>query len=242
MSLRLRVMQRDGWPKPIPPHRGPWLWDCMPDTVLYLSVCDNQTPATPLTSFHQTLQINATQWCAVCQIHSLSNTPPTQKKWWERDSAWNGGNTHTQTHEHTRWPVPEMDHSIWCQTMSIFFVCCAIFLPGSPPPSLSPFLPLISLTCHDQMGSLRVQRLTCTPGGCSSITFPLLFQLAFFYHFIPPSPQHPFHHQQIRPFLFHPGQIVSVSFTFMWTIPPPPLLPAPHTSAPQGTITNWLRG
>ena len=94
--------------------------------------------------------------------------------------------THTHTHTHVCLPAPETDHSIRCQTMSIFSGCCAIFLRGSP--SLA--LPLLtSLTCHDQMGAFRVQQLTWTPGGGHSITSPFV-RLAFFYHFIPPSPLH----------------------------------------------------
>lgn len=110
MSLRLRVMQRDGWPRTIPPRRGPWLWDCMPDTILHLSVCDNPnsnstpslSPPPTYTSHHrQTSQIDAAHWCAVRQIRGLSNTPPTHKEWWVRDSAWNGGKTHTHASRHT---------------------------------------------------------------------------------------------------------------------------------------------
>lgn len=165
MSLQLRVMQRDGWLRPIPPRQGLWLWDCMPDTILHLSVCDNQTPACAL--FPPTPQIDAAHWCAVRQIHGLSNTPPSHKEWCVRGSAWNGGNKRTHTHTYMCSPVPEMDHSIWCQTMSISPGCCAIFLPGSPAPALAL---LTSLTCHDQMGAFRVQHLTWTPGGHCSIT------------------------------------------------------------------------
>lgn len=207
MSLRLRVMQRDGWPRPIPPHRGPWLWDCMPDTILHLSVGDNQTlQLPPQHTPYKTSQIDVAHWCAVCQIHGLSNTPPTHKQWWVRDSAWNGGKRHTHTHIHaltSYWngslnPVPNDEH---------FFFLSVVpsFSPGSPSLAL-----LTSLTCHDQMGAFRVQCLTWTPGGCHSITSPS----SDLHSFITSSLHHPsitllpFLHQQILPFLFHSERIL----------------------------------
>lgn len=124
-------------------------------------------------------------------------------------------------------PVPETDHSIWCQKMSISSGSRAIFLLHSPHP-LSLFQ-LTSLTCHDQMGALRVQQLTWTTEGHRSIISPFL-QLAFFlkitlflYH--PSITPYPFLNQQILPFLFHLGWIVSVSVNFMcMPLPPPPPL------------------
>lgn len=46
---------------------------------------------------------------------------------------------------------------------------------------------------------------------------------------------HPFLHQQIWPFLFHSGWIVSLSFTLIRTLPPSP---PPHP--PCSTRHNWL--
>lgn len=193
MSLRLRVMQRDGWPRPIPPRRGPWLWDCMPDTILHLPVCDNQTTTTTTTSSHQTSQIDAAHWCAVRQIHVLGNTQPTHKEWWVRDSAWNGGNAHIQTRTHTPTRINICAHQFLKRITQSSAKRWAFFLtvvPSFSPASPSLALPLLtSLTCHDQMGAFRVQQLTWTPGGRHSITSPFV-QLAFFYHFIPPSPLH----------------------------------------------------
>lgn len=67
---------------------------------------------------------------------------------------------------------------------AIWLSCCAISQPG--------FLLtlLTSLTCHDQRGAFRVQRLTRTPGGGGRSITSTFIHLAFFYRFIPPSPLH----------------------------------------------------
>ena len=135
MSLHLRVMQRDGWPRPIPPHWGPWLWDCMSDTILHLSVCDNQTPTFPLLTNPHPPQIDATHWCAVRQIYGLSNTPPTHKEWWVET-------VHEMEvrHKHTRMcsPVPETGSLNQVPNDEHFFyLLCHLSPPISSLPPLS---------------------------------------------------------------------------------------------------------
>lgn len=168
---------------------------CLILSSISLSVTTIPKPPSTTSSSHQTLQIDAAHWCAVHQIQGLSNTPPTRKEWWERDSAWNGG-THTHTYiQACSWNgslnlVPNDEH--------FFGLLCHLF----PRPSFSfPLSVLTSLTCHDQMGAFRVQWLTWTLVP-SHFPFVLTFILLSLHPSITP---HRLHHQQFQAFLFHSG-------------------------------------
>lgn len=178
-------------------------------------------------------QINAAHWCAVRQIHGLSNTTHTHKEWWVRDSAWNGVKTHTHTHKHAHTHT-HMLTSSWNRSLNLvpndelfFSGCCAIFLPSSP--CLRSLALPTSLTHHDQTGTLGVQRLTRTPGRPCAPSRPSSHNLHFFlYRFIPPSTHILFSIKETYHFSSTPGRIVSVSFTFMWTTLPTQLTPVLH--------------
>lgn len=91
----------------------------------------------------------------------------------------------TYTRVCVRTPVPpEPIAQSGAKRRAISLSCCAISQPG--------FLLtlLTSLTCHDQRGAFRVQRLTRTPGGGGRSITSTFIHLAFFYRFIPPSPLH----------------------------------------------------
>lgn len=79
-----------------------------------------------------------------------------------------------------RPPKPETIAQSGAKRRAISLSCCAISQPG--------FLLtlLTSLTCHDQRGAFRVQRLTWTSGGGGRSITSTFIHLAFFYRFIPP--------------------------------------------------------
>lgn len=187
----------------------------MSDTILHLSVCDNQTPtpipipSPPTDRCRSLMRRPSNPWAKQYTTYPRGVMAARQCVKWRRG-------THTLVRPCS--PVPQTDHSIWCQTMSFFFFFLLCHLsPRSSFPPLSLSL-LTSLTCHDQTGALRVQRLTWTPGGCRSITRPF-FHLAFFFlslhpSITPPSPYILFSINKSRHSSPAPD-IVSVSFNFM---------------------------
>lgn len=211
MSLRLRVMQRDGWPRPIPPRRGPWLWDCMPDTILHLPVCDNQTTTTTTTSSHQTSQIDAAHWCAVRQIHVLGNTQPTHKEWWVRDSAWNGGNAHIHTRTHTPTRINICAHQFLKRITQSSAKRWAFFLTVVPSfsPALLPSLCLYSHPWHVMIKWVLLE-FSSWP-GLQEAAIPSHPPSSNLHSFItsslhhPSITLHPFLHQQIPTISLLPG-------------------------------------
>lgn len=134
---------------------------------------------------HQTSQIDAAHWCAVRQIHGLSNTPPTHKEWWVRDSAWNGGKTHTHTHICAHQFLKRITQS-GAKRETFFLVVVPSFSPG--------LLPSFSLYSHPWHVMIKWVLLEFSgwPGLWEAAipSHPPSSNLHSFYHFIPPSPLH----------------------------------------------------
>lgn len=148
--------------------------------------------------------------------------------------------THTSTHIHTHTcsPVPETDHSIWCQTMSFFF---SFWLLCHLSPQLS--LPSLSRSSHildTSRSNGHFRSSAADPDSrkaVCSIT-PLFSQLAFFSLSLHPSiNSHPLFNQGNLPFLFHPR---TDSFRIIHIYVNNPSCPT-HPCAPWGMIADWLR-
>lgn len=181
MSLRLRVMQRDGWPRPIL-HTGVPGCEiaCLILSSISLSVTTNHPPPPKHTS-HQTSQIDVTHWCAIRPMHWVSNRAPPHEEWWLRAGVRAGTLKVTHTVYTCIYAYHFSKRIIQSapNCMHFFWVLC----------HLSPhnLLLLPSLTRHDQMGAFRVQRLTWTT---QDVPFHHIFNPAFLYHFIPLSHLH----------------------------------------------------
>lgn len=187
-------------------------------------------------------QINAAHWCAVRQIHGLSNTTHTHKEWWVRDSAWNGVKTHTHTHKHAHTHT-HMLTSSWNRSLNLvpndelffFWLLCHL------SPQLS--LPSLSRSSHildtsQSNGHFRSSAADPDSRKAVCSITPLFSQLAFFSLSLHPSiNSHPLFNQGNLPFLFHPR---TDSFRIIHIYVNNPSYPT-HPCAPWGMITDWLR-
>jgi len=158
-----------------------------------------------------------------------------------RDSAWNGGETQTHSHVLTSsWNGITQSGAKWW----------AFFLSVVPSFS-SDLFPASTLYSHPWHVVIKwvLLEFRSWPGlqeaAVPSHQTPPNFNF-FLYH--PSITSHPFLHQQIPPFLFHAGWIVSVSFNFMWTphsilLPYSPLCSTRYDNQlAERVMVKWKRG
>lgn len=213
MSLWLRVMWRDEWPRPTPSNAG--VPGCEIACLIPSSISPSVTTKLPLPHRHHRSPPPPPAHAKPLRSMQLSDGPSvkfpgraihriphSRSDGCEAAHEMKVMRTHicrsthawvclcicvcTYTRVCVRSPVPpEPIAQSGAKRRAISLSCCAISQPG--------FLLtlLTSLTCHDRRGAFRVQRLTWTPGGGGrSISFTVIIHLAFFYRFIPPSPLH----------------------------------------------------
>lgn len=132
MSLRLRVMQRDGWPRPIL-HTGVPGCEiaCLILSSISLSVTTNHPPPPKHTS-HQTSQIDVTHWCAIRPMHWVSNRAPPHEEWWLRAGVRAGTLKVTHIYMYICLPLLETDHSIGSKLYAFFLSVVPSFSSQSP--------------------------------------------------------------------------------------------------------------